>query len=77
MGLDTVELVMAVEEHFKIEIPDEIAATPETIGQLHNFIVSELLRMRLLRGIEAAVFSELRDIMANNALQRTCEDARR
>ena len=36
MGLDTVELVMAVEEHFEIEIPDEIAATLETVGQLHN-----------------------------------------
>jgi acyl carrier protein len=63
MGLDTVELVMAVEEHFEIEIPDDVARTLETVGLLHRFVVSELQRRSLLRVDDAAVFSELRDII--------------
>ena len=63
MGLDTVELVMAVEEHFEIEISDEIATTLETVGLLHRFVVSELQRKSLLRVDDAAVFLELRSII--------------
>jgi acyl carrier protein len=63
MGLDTVELVMAVEEQFAIEIPDEIAATLETVGLLHGFVVSQLQRRSLLPIDDAAVFSKLRDII--------------
>jgi acyl carrier protein len=32
MGLDSVELVMATEERFGIEIPDRIAGTLVTVG---------------------------------------------
>lgn len=63
MGLDTVELVMAVEEQFEIEIPDEIASTLETVGLLHAFVVSQLRRRSLLPIDDAAVFSKLRDII--------------
>jgi acyl carrier protein len=42
MGLDTVELVMAVEEWFEISIPDAAAQTLFTVGDLHRFVVSEL-----------------------------------
>jgi len=45
MGLDTVELVLAVEEIFGIEIPNESAATLTTVGALHQFIVAELIRL--------------------------------
>ncbi len=34
MGLDTVELVLEVEKQFDVLIPDERAATTETVGQL-------------------------------------------
>lgn len=32
-SLDTVELVMALEEAFEIEIPDEVAETIDTVGK--------------------------------------------
>jgi hypothetical protein len=44
MGLDTVELVMAVEEEFDLEIPDATAEKIFTVGDLHTFVVAELQR---------------------------------
>jgi acyl carrier protein len=63
MGLDSVELVMAVEKHFAIEIPDEVAATLETVGLLHSFVVSQLQRRSLLPIDRDSVFSELQGIV--------------
>ncbi len=40
-SLDTVELVMAFEEEFEIEIPDDIAESIATIGDAINFIEKE------------------------------------
>ena len=37
-SLDTVELVMAFEEEFDIEIPDDAAETIQTFGDAVNFI---------------------------------------
>ncbi|MFH1619080.1 MAG: acyl carrier protein [bacterium] len=37
-SLDTVELVMALEEEFDIEIPDEDAEKIQTVGQALDFI---------------------------------------
>ena len=37
-SLDTVELVMALEEEFEIEIPDEDAENLMTVGQLETYI---------------------------------------
>nr|YP_009397050.1 acyl carrier protein [Spyridia filamentosa]ARW66236.1 acyl carrier protein [Spyridia filamentosa] len=37
-SLDTVELVMAIEEEFKIQIPDEDAGQIETLQQAVNYI---------------------------------------
>ncbi|MEE8638134.1 MAG: acyl carrier protein [Candidatus Margulisiibacteriota bacterium] len=39
-SLDTVELVMALEESFGMEIPDEDAEKTRTIGDTINYIVS-------------------------------------
>jgi hypothetical protein len=44
VGLDTVELVMAVEEDFNLEIPDAAAEKMFTVGDMHSFVVSELRR---------------------------------
>ena len=41
-SLDIVELIMAVEETFNIEIPDEIAATMKTVRDVVNYINSQL-----------------------------------
>jgi len=37
-SLDTVELVMAFEEEFKVEIPDDAAENIQTVGDAVNFI---------------------------------------
>ncbi len=37
-SLDTVELVMALEESFNIEIPDEEAEKIRTVGEAVNYI---------------------------------------
>ncbi len=37
-SLDTVELVMALEEAFDIEIPDEVAETIDTVGKAVDHI---------------------------------------
>jgi acyl carrier protein len=64
MGLDSVELVMNTEEHFGIEIPDEIAETLFTVGDLHGFIVAELGRIGRERSAET-VFVELRKLICD------------
>jgi acyl carrier protein len=45
VGLDTVELVMAVEEAFQLEIPDAAAEKMFTVGDMHTFLVAELRRL--------------------------------
>src|SRR5262245_25707207 len=42
MGLDTVELVIEVEEEFNIKINDRDAEKVLTVGQLHDYIVERL-----------------------------------
>ncbi len=42
MGLDTVELVIAVEDEFEIRIPDGVAETLVTVGALHAYVENEL-----------------------------------
>jgi len=37
-SLDTVELVMAFEEEFNVEIPDDAAETIQTVGDAIKFI---------------------------------------
>lgn len=40
-SLDTVELIMALEEEFNIEIPDEDAEKMTTVGDAINYIESK------------------------------------
>ena len=42
MGLDTVELVMMIEEEFGVELPDAEAEKITTVGELRDFIVLAL-----------------------------------
>lgn len=42
MGLDTVELVMAVEEEFEIVIPNAAAANLVTVGDLTDWVTGQL-----------------------------------
>lgn len=41
-SLDTVELVMALEEEFEIEIPDEAAEKIDTVGKAVDYISKEI-----------------------------------
>jgi len=40
-SLDTVELVMAFEEEFAVEIPDDAAETIQTVGDAVKFIAAK------------------------------------
>jgi acyl carrier protein len=64
MGLDSVELVMATEEHFGIEIPDDVAGTLVTVGALHACVVSELERVGRPQD-PMGVFVELRELICD------------
>lgn len=63
MGLDTVELVMKVEDHFAIEIPNAHAAKLATVGKLHGYVVAELQRQGRFDGDLDKVYAQLRDII--------------
>jgi len=39
MGLDVVELVMTVEEHYGFTIPDAEAREMRSVGDLHRYVV--------------------------------------
>lgn len=41
-SLDVVELIMAIEEEFEVEIPDEDAETLTTFGALTEYVSSKL-----------------------------------
>lgn len=41
-SLDAVEIIMAFEDEFKIEIPDEDAENFKNIGDIYNYIKSKV-----------------------------------
>ncbi len=63
MGLDTVELVFAIEKHFAIDIPNEVAARLTTVGEMHEYVYSELHRLGRRTYGYTQVFDELREII--------------
>jgi len=63
MGLDTVELVMAVEKRFAIEIPDKVAAQIATVGQLHQYVMEELKRRGSVELTSDRVYTILTDLI--------------
>lgn len=65
MGLDTVELVMAIEENFGIEIPDAAAEKMFTVGEMHAFLVLELRRLKRDDWDETRIFERLREIICH------------
>ena len=40
-SLDQVELVMAMEEHFKVQIPDEVAGQWQPLGDIVKFLAAQ------------------------------------
>ncbi len=60
MGLELVELVLRVEEAFGIEITDDEAVAAETVGQLHQCILSKLEQRQSRRCPSSEVFYGIR-----------------
>jgi len=46
VGLDTVELVLGIEDHFEINIPDEDAGKMSTAGDIYEYILKALSEKR-------------------------------
>ncbi len=62
MGLDTVELVMAIEDEFSIEIPNDDAARLGVLGDLSDYIVAAL-RKRGETPDESQVWERLSELV--------------
>ena len=65
MGLDTVELVLAVEEAFDIQIPNTIAEKLLTVGELHEFVIAELIRCGRAKVDRNEVYDILRNLICS------------
>jgi acyl carrier protein len=65
MGLDSVELVMKVEAHFDISLPDDQASQFTTVGKLHAWVVNELSRLNRKNADSPIVFDELRELICD------------
>jgi acyl carrier protein len=64
VGLESVELVLAIEDAFKIEIPDRVAPDLGTVGDMHRYIL-EQLRSRGERVVETEIWNKLRDLIVD------------
>ncbi len=65
MGMDTVELVMDIKDEFRIGIPDEVASTLESVGDLHECVLSKL-RERGEQPNEAQIWNRLCHLLVVN-----------
>ena len=63
MGLDSVEIILAVEQEFELEIPDAEAARMITVGDLQAFVVVELRRLGRTDADADAICERLRAII--------------
>lgn len=70
MGLDLVEMVMAVETEFGLAIPDEEASGLETPGLLHAYVCRRLAEMPATCPSQAA-FHRLRRGLAQFGVERS------
>lgn len=65
MGLDTVELIISVEKIFNLEVSDVEAGKMETVGDLHQHIVSKLLGLGRPNVNADIIFDQLRTIICS------------
>jgi hypothetical protein len=66
MGLETVEIVIDIEAHFGVAIPDEVVTKAVTVGDLHAGLVDLLVRNGRPRGaeLEEEVYLEMVIVIA-------------
>lgn len=60
MGLDGVELILAVEDAFQIHIADEEAGNVVTVGDLHALVIASLQRQDTKRCLTSTAFYRTR-----------------
>src|SRR4051812_13161278 len=71
MGLDTVELVMELEDEFEISIPDEDAAKIQTLGDTLGYILYLLRdRQQLVCPSARAFYKVRRELMTTCGVDR-------
>jgi acyl carrier protein len=66
VGLDTVELILATEDHFDIAIPDEAASRITTVGGLRDFVAAELRKAGQPNVNEGIVMDQLRTLICHH-----------
>jgi acyl carrier protein len=67
MGLDAVEIVMEVEDHFGVSVPDEVASRCITVADLQRAIISLLVAKGQPRStdLEVEVYRHLVNIIVD------------
>jgi acyl carrier protein len=65
LGLDQAELVMAIEDTFKIELPDDEAAQVRTVGDCFDLIISKLDTKDLTNDQRDQVWETLCGVIVN------------
>ncbi|MBS1953900.1 MAG: phytanoyl-CoA dioxygenase family protein [Cyanobacteria bacterium SZAS-4] len=65
-GLDSVELIMAIEEEFGLEIPNEVAENLFTVGQTYEYLRSQLDKADGEECFSQRLFYKLRKALVNN-----------
>ena len=66
MGMDLVELAMEIEEEFAIAIPDNVAATLGTLGQIRDCVVQTLVARGEVPD-EADVWDRVKRVVAHQS----------
>jgi len=66
MGLNTVEILMEIEDEFEISVPDQVASSSLTVGDTHRVIVDMLVAKGAVRSpeLESDVWQRLVKIVA-------------
>jgi acyl carrier protein len=71
MGMDTIELVMELEDEFELSIPDREAEKLVTVGQTYEYILRRLSERHVERCFSATAFYRLRrELMSECGIAR-------
>ena len=73
MGLDSVELLIRVEEHFDIAIPDKEAAQIETVQELADCVYAKVLTDSTVKCRSQILFYKLRNYFVDTSGRRKDE----
>jgi hypothetical protein len=66
MGLDSVELVMAIEEEFGVDIPDQDAENMITVGDVYDWVKLRIATSTPMACLTQRVFYKLRRALVEN-----------